>query len=80
MAQRMIYLSKLRHVSTQTDDKKDFMFFLSDYKFVRIYKSRAYKEYVISINFGKCKKYIITKSMWQIFKSYFDQIDGALGN
>lgn len=83
MTQRQLDLRKIANQlnkATQTDDSKEFTIYLSRYKFVRVYKSKAYKEYVLSFNFGKCKKYIITKSMWNILAKNFNQINGTLGN
>jgi hypothetical protein len=84
MAQKMVYLHNLSKnkidANTQTNDSKDFQFSLSNFKFVRVYKSKSYKDYVISLNFGKCKKYKITKSMWNKFKKFLPQINDTLGN
>lgn len=67
-------------VSTQTGDKIDFTFNLTNYKTVRIYYSKSYKDYVVSLNLGKSKKFIITKSMWIIFNLYYQFIDKILRN
>lgn len=81
MAQRMVDLFKRREAACQTDiENKEFIFYLSNYKFVRVYKSRSYKDYVLSFNFGKSKKYILNKHMWNVFKKYIKQIDGALAD
>ena len=67
-----------KSVSTQTE--LDFTFFLSDYKSVRLYYSKSYKDYVVSLNLGNSKKFIITKSMWKTFKIYYPLIDKVLQN
>jgi hypothetical protein len=79
MAQIMIEREKLKKsVSTQT--QIDFTFHLSNYKSVRIYFSKSYKDYVLSLNLGNSKKFIITKFMWTIFKIYYPFIDQILQN
>ena len=77
MAQAMIDKLK-KNVSTQT--QFDFTFNLTNYKTVRIYYSKSYKEYVVSLNLGNSKKFIITKSMWKIFKIYYPLIEKILEN
>ncbi|CAF1038151.1 unnamed protein product [Brachionus calyciflorus] len=76
MAQAMIEMrSKKKTTSTQTGDNLDFTFLLSKTKTVRMYKSRSYKDYVLSLSLNRSKKLIITKSMWKIFKIYVPLID-----
>ena len=75
MAQAMIDKLK-KSVSTQT--QFDFTFHLTNYKSVRIYYSKSYKDYVVSLNLGNSKKFIVTKSMWKIFKIYYPLIDKIL--
>ena len=75
----MAMIDKLKkNVSTQT--QFDFTFNLTNYKTVRIYYSKSYKEYVVSLNLGNSKKFIITKSMWKIFKIYYPLIEKILEN
>lgn len=79
MAQAMIdQFKKKKSVSTQT--QLDFTFFLSNYKSVRIYFSKSYKDNVVSLNLGNSKKFIITKSMWKTFNIYYPLIDKVLRN
>jgi len=67
---------KYTTISTQTDNfSKEFCIFLAKNKTFRVYKSKTYKEYVLSFNFGNSKKYIITKSMWKLFRDYVQKID-----
>ena len=82
MAQAYVDKYKLqkKNISTQTSDGIDFTFFLSNYKSVRLYKSKSYKGYVLSLNLGNSKKFIITKQMWKTFKIYFPHIDKILSN
>ena len=77
MAQAIIDKLK-KSVTTQT--QFDFTFHLSNYKSVRIYYSKSYKEYVVSLNLGNSKKFIINKSMWKIFKIFYPLIDRKLNN
>ena len=78
MAQAMIEMRFKKNTSTQTADNFDFTFLLSKTKTVRLYKSRSYKDYVLSLSLNKSKKLIITKSMWKIFKIYIPLIDKLL--
>jgi hypothetical protein len=67
---------KYTTISTQTDNlSKEFCVYLAKNKTLRVYNSKTYKEYVLSFNFGNSKKYIITKSMWKLFRNYVPQID-----
>ena len=82
MAQKQVQLRKIAqqiNKSTQTAaDSAEFSIYLSRYKFIRVYKSKAYKEHVISFNFGKSKKYILSRSMWKILFKNIDQINEVL--
>lgn len=69
-----------RNISTQTKDSFDFTFKLSDTKTVRIYKSKSYKDFVLCLNLGSSKKFIISKAMWKIFCIYFPLINNILVN
>ena len=81
MAQAMIDIkNKMRNNSTQTGDSFDFTFFLSNTKSIRLYKSKSYKDFVLCLNLGKSKKFIITKEMWKIFKIYIPLINNTLSN
>ncbi|CAF1114241.1 unnamed protein product [Brachionus calyciflorus] len=78
MAQAMIEMRFKKNTSTQTADNFDYTFLLSKTKTVRLYKSRSYKDYVLSLSLNKSKKLIVTKSMWNIFKIYIPLIDKLL--
>ena len=67
-------LYKLKDSTSQTDDLN---FNLTLKKTVRMYFSQAYKEKVLSLNFGTSKNFIITKHMWQNFKKEFDNIENV---
>ena len=73
-------IDKLKKKSVSTQTQLDFTFYLSDYKSVRLYYSKSYKDYVLSLALGNSKKIIITKSMWKIFKIYYPLIDKVLQN
>jgi hypothetical protein len=51
---------------------------LSKSKKFRMYYSKSYKDYVISFNFTNCRKFLISRSMWKIFRKYINIIDGEL--
>ena len=81
MAQAMIDLKlKKRNISTQTSDSFDFTFNLTNTKSVRIFKSKSYKDFVLCLNLGCSKKFIITKAMWKIFCIYLPLINNVLVN
>ena len=67
-----------RSISTQTGDEEDFLVYLSNNKTARIYFSSAYKDKVLSFNFGTSKSFIITKLMWRIFRNYINEIDSCM--
>ena len=76
MAQALLDLKKIKKtISTQTGDIFEFYKNIGKNKSIRLYYSNTYKDYVLSINFGNCKKYLITRSMWKIFRLYLNQID-----
>jgi hypothetical protein len=74
MVEAYVKLYKLKDSTTQTDDLN---FNLTLKKTVRMYFSQAYKEKVLSLNFGTSKNFIITKHMWQNFKKEFDNIENV---
>lgn len=77
MAQAQLEFKNKKDISTQTGDF-EYFFNLSNYKNVRVYFSKSYKQYVLSINFGQCKKYIITTKMWKQFRRHIKVIDFIL--
>ena len=79
MAQKMLDLKNYKiNVSTQTGEINEFCVYLSSCKILKLYYSKSYKDYVLSFNFGKSKKYIITKSMWKILYEFLPKINGTL--
>jgi hypothetical protein len=74
MVEAYVKLFRLKETGTQTDDLN---FYLTNKKTVRMYYSQAYKEKVLSLNFGTSKNFIITKHMWKNFKKEFDKIDNV---
>jgi hypothetical protein len=70
---------KFATTSTQTEENSDeFCIYIGNNKTFRVYNSKTYKENVLSFNFGRSKKYIITKKMWLIFREYIPKIDEVL--
>ena len=49
-------------------------------KYIRIYKSKFYKDFVVSISTGPYCKVILTRSMWNSLLSYISYINGVMGN
>ena len=74
MVEAYVKLFRLKETGTQTDYLN---FHLTNKKTVRMYYSQAYKEKVLSLNFGTSKNFIITKHMWKNFKKEFDKIDNV---
>ena len=88
MTQKQIQIKKLhdrinsgilKSISTQTGDNNELIIYLGKNKHVRVYFSLAYKETVISFNFCS-KSFILTKSMWLVFKKNLNEIDFLLKN
>jgi hypothetical protein len=80
MANAMILHRKYRNIGVQTGDDNDLYIYLTNKKTARIDLSPAYKEKVLSLNFGTSKSFIITKSMWKIFRNHYSEIDNILSN
>ena len=66
---------KCKSTSTQTGYDYEFSLCLGNAKRVRFYYSESYKDYVISFNYGSCKKFIINRAMWHLFKNHFEEIN-----
>lgn len=86
MAQKQLVIKKkedqiksglLKTASTQTGNSSEFIPYLGQNKYARIYFSSAYKEIVLSFNFCS-KSFIITKSMWKVFRKHLSEIDSLL--
>lgn len=78
MTQLMVKLHNLKSVGVQTGDSTELYITLTNKKTARVYYSSAYKEKVLSINFGTSKNFIFTKDMWNKFKKHFSKIDAIL--
>ena len=74
MVEAFVRMHKFKETSTQTDDLN---FNLTSKKTVRMYFSQAYKETVLSLNFGTSKNFIITRHMWNKFKNEFENIENV---
>jgi len=80
MAQKMIDLKKkqlCRNVETQTESHvtPDFQIQLSKNKHIKLYKSKCYADYILTLNVNESKKTVITKSKWKILRKNIKQID-----
>ena len=79
MAQAQIDRIKfLKNVAVQKDNNNEMTINLSKSKKFRMYYSKSYKDYVITFNFTNCRKFLISRSMWKIFRKYINIIDGEL--
>lgn len=84
MAQKMIEINKIkdkRDVAIQCNnnfDNPEFQIQLSKNKYLKLYKSKCYSEYIMTLNINKSKKIVITKSMWKIIKQNINQIDKTI--
>jgi hypothetical protein len=75
MAQALVdKLKYLKTTSTQTSDK-ELEIQLSHTKIVKVYYSKAFKEYVVSFNLGNSKKFVISRSKWFFLRKYLETID-----
>ena len=77
MVEAYVKRYKFTETSTQTDD---LYFSLTEKKTARMYYSQAYKEKVLSLNFGTSKSFIITKHMWSNFRKEFEKIENVFGD
>lgn len=84
MAQKMIELKKLSNksdIAIQCNgdfDTPDCQIQLSKNKYLKLYKSKCFNQYILTLNVNKSKKFVVTKSMWKIIKQNIKQIDGAI--
>lgn len=67
-------------VATQTGHDYEFNICLSKSKRAHFYYSDIYRNYVISFNYGTCKKFILNKTDWNIFREDISTIDKIFGN
>ena len=66
--------------STQTGERYELFVQLDKTKSMHVYYSQPYKDYVICLNFSNCKRYIITRSMWLLFKNHFEYINNVFNS
>jgi hypothetical protein len=77
MAQAQVdFLKKkiYRDASTDTNDQKSISITLSHSKSVKVYYSKAFKEFVVSFELGS-KKFVFSKKKWLYFRNFLEQID-----
>ena len=69
----------LKNSSTQKESKitPDFYIQLDNNKHLRLYKSKIYNDYILTINTNNSKKIVITRSMWKILRKNVGQIDAT---
>ena len=82
MAQAQVdfFLKKIyRDASTDTNDKKSISITLSHSKSVKVYYSKAFKEFVVSFELGS-KKFVFSKKKWLYFRNFLEQIDEIIIN
>ena len=65
-------------VAVQTGINDELSISLSHSKKIELYFSKSYKDYVLSFNLGKSKKFIINKKKWLYFRKFLNQIDETL--
>ena len=82
MAQAQVdFLKKkvYRDASTDTNDQKSISITLSHSKSVKVYYSKAFKEFVVSFELGS-KKFVFSKKKWLYFRNFLEQIDEIIIN
>lgn len=85
MAQKMIDMKKRKKtflkdtcVQTESNVTPEFLIQLDDNKHLRLYKSKIYNDYIVTLNTNNSKKIVITRSMWKILRKNVGQIDATL--
>ena len=73
-------IQKLNTISTQTSDEHEICITLSDTKKIHLYKSKAYKSYVVSFDLCSSKKFIINREKWLVFRKHIEEIDEIMLN
>ena len=82
MAQAQVEFFKkkfYKDASTDTNDKKSISITLSHSKSVKVYYSKAFKEFVVSFELGS-KKFVFSKKKWLYFRNFLEQIDEIIIN
>ena len=80
MAQAMLDIRKNKKHSminkeTQTGNATELYVSLSETKHFRLYFNEKYNEQVLAFNINCSKQFVITKSMWKIFRKHINFID-----
>ena len=75
--QQKILNGTIKNSSCQTGDDKIFFIYLANNKTAKVYYSSTYKETVLCFTFSS-KSFIITKSMWNIFKKHLSVIESLI--
>ena len=70
-----IYLNSIDKKDNSTQTTSEIKVFLTKNKKFTVYYSKCYKEFVLSFSFSDGKNYIITREMWNIFRTFIPQID-----
>lgn len=78
MANKMIFSKSYKNIGVQTGQEGALTIYMSQNKIARVYYSHAYKDNVLSFNFGTSKSFIITSLMWKILKNHITDIDELL--
>jgi hypothetical protein len=68
-----------KNIQTQTGEKELFIT-LENKKTARVYFSTSYNCYVLGLNFGTSKTFILTKNIWNKLKKESEEIDKILNN
>ena len=71
-------ISQTNSVGVQTGLNDELSITLSHSKKIHLYYSKSYRDFVLSFNLGKSKKFIITKKKWMLFRKFINQIDETM--
>lgn len=79
MAQALLdkfnYRIKKEDKSIQTGDMNERCITISNTKKIQLYYSKSFKDYIVSFNINKNKKFILTKDKWLIFRKHIEEFD-----
>ena len=78
MLKRM-YLRRTKNVGTQIGERENFEFFamLSKTKCLHLRYSDRMRDYVVELTFSNLKHYILNRSEWQKFTTFFNTINNV---
>lgn len=84
MAQKMLDLmnfklnqNKYCHHDIKCDDNHNFTIRLSQNKYIRFYKSKIYKDFILTFNINNSKKIVLNRSMFEILRNNFQRIENG---